>query len=51
MNTKWETCEHEWKAKIDSQFSNEVVEDVVCTKCGCPGERDTHTGFVVWPAT
>jgi len=47
----WQTCEHEWKAEIDSMYSNELVEAVKCRKCGCPGERDTFTGHVFWPAT
>ncbi len=48
---KWETCEHEWEDKIDSQFSNEYVEDVICSRCACSGSRDRVTGIVTWPAT
>lgn len=47
----WDDCEHEWKVKVDSQFSNERYEDVYCTKCQCPGERFLETGEVYWPAT
>ena len=47
----WDTCEHEWKALIDSQFHNENSTDVVCVKCRCPGEQDNATGEVYWPAT
>ena len=51
MGKDWKKCDHEWEALVDSQFSNEQVEDVTCIKCECPGERDTFTGFVVWPTT
>lgn len=44
-------CAHEWRVKPDSQFSNERVEDVVCTKCQCSGERDIATAEFHWPAT
>jgi hypothetical protein len=47
----WDECVHKWKAKVDSQFSNEYNEDVDCTVCGCPGDRDIKTGEVFWPAT
>ena len=47
----WNTCEHEWKALIDSQFHNENSTDVVCVKCRCPGEMDNKTKEVFWPAT
>lgn len=47
----WNICEHEWKAKAESQFNNENREDVVCIKCGCSGERDTSSSYVVWPTT
>ncbi|KKM03789.1 hypothetical protein LCGC14_1770950 [marine sediment metagenome] len=49
--SNWDNCDHEWHEKIDSQFHSENKTDVSCTKCGCPGERDTKTGNVFWPAT
>ena len=51
MIDEWGVCKHEWMALSDSQFSNELVEDVKCAKCGCPGERTIKTGEVFWPAT
>ena len=47
----WSNCEHEWQEKIDSQFSSELFTDVVCKKCGCPGQRNESTQEVYWPAT
>jgi hypothetical protein len=46
-----DNCHHIWRDVTDSQFSNEHSSDVVCTLCGCPGERDNETGEVFWPAT
>lgn len=44
----WYECDHAWKP-VESQCER----DVVCTKCGCPGEResDDDNAAVVWPAT
>jgi hypothetical protein len=43
----WETCpEHDFK-EVDSQCDR----DVVCSKCGMPGEKDEKTGKVFYPAT
>ena len=47
----WNTCNHEWREEIDSQFHNEVETHVVCIKCSCPGAMDIKTGDVFWPAT
>jgi hypothetical protein len=41
----WSDCEHEWR-DVESQCER----DVVCVKCGCPGEREDD-GSVFWPAT
>ncbi len=49
--SNWNECEHEWQEHPDSQFSNELVTEVVCKKCGCPGQREEKTGDVFWPAT
>lgn len=51
MNAEWESCEHEWEAEVDSQFSNEVFEAVTCVKCKCPGSRGLNNGEVYWPTT
>lgn len=51
LNQEWNSCDHDWEEMVDSQFSNEKVEAVVCNKCGCHGSRDMLTGFVFWPAT
>ncbi len=48
--SKWDDCfEHDWK-EVDSDIGGNRT-DVVCRKCGCPGERDDKTGEVFWPAT
>lgn len=47
----WDVCKHEWTDDIDSQFSNEKEEAVVCSLCWCPGARNIKTGTVVWPTT
>lgn len=47
---EWHLCEHEWEERTDSQFSNDLFTEVVCSKCGCPGERSAD-GSVYWPAT
>lgn len=51
MNDDWDNCQHEWKARIDSQFHSESFTDVYCVKCDCPGEKNNETGEVFWPAT
>lgn len=53
MNPDWEKCEHEWEeSPFDSQFANEYVTELICKKCGCPGEIDSRNGNkVYWPAT
>lgn len=50
-NNLWWNCDHEWEEKTDSQFSNELFTDVICTECGCPGEKHNKTKEVFYPAT
>lgn len=52
----WSICEHEWVVSPGSWELGDVPgmgprEEVVCTKCKCPGERYTNTGEVEWPTT
>lgn len=47
----WNTCEHKWRERVDSQSHSDIQIDVVCVKCGCPGAQDARTGTVTWPAT
>ena len=49
--SKWENCDHEWREKVDSQHHSESATDVVCVKCDCPGEKNSKTGDVHWPAS
>lgn len=51
MTIVWDDCEHEWKEPLDSQSLDPDRIDVVCEKCGCPGEKNLNTGKVFWPAT
>lgn len=51
MSTIWDNCEHEWGVVVDSQYHSETCTAVVCVKCQCPGEHDSDTGLVFWPAT
>lgn len=44
-------CQHEWEAKINSQFHSEDRTDVRCTKCQMAGERNESDGTVFYPAT
>ena len=42
--TDWSTCEHEWTdAKGDFNQMDGATE-VICKKCGCPGQRRQHEG-------
>ena len=47
----FDKCTHEWRALVDSMYSNEHQEEVRCAVCGCPGDRTIATGEVFWPAT
>ncbi len=47
----WDNCDHEWRTEIDSQSHSENKTAVFCVKCRCPGEQDSKTGDVFWPAT
>lgn len=47
----WDRCEHEWKVSNRDWDLPIEREEVVCVKCGCPGERTVKTGEVFWPAT
>lgn len=42
----WYQCDHEWK-DVESMSDRGCI----CTKCGCPGERNIHDDEVYWPAT
>lgn len=43
-----ETCpEHDFQFLYDSMSGR----DVVCLKCGMPGDKDERTGEVYFPAT
>ncbi len=47
--SRWDTCEHEWVES--ARWSDDDYPNVlVCTKCDCPGERQTD-GSVYWPTT
>jgi hypothetical protein len=47
----WKTCEHEWETDTGSWDCPLTEEQVVCKKCGCPGQRTIKTGEVYWPTT
>lgn len=47
--SEWDRCHHEWKETADED-NNEHVVNVICTKCGCPGQRDNE-GDTYWPTT
>lgn len=47
----WDECDHEWRNSTRDYDLAGNRSEVVCTKCGCPGERDDDTGEVFWPAT
>lgn len=51
MIEEWQSCAHSWEPKTDSQYDSPYTEDVVCKKCGCPGERNIVSGLVYWPTT
>lgn len=40
-----DACEHEWKERGDFDLGGDRTE-VICIKCGMPGERDERTGKV-----
>lgn len=43
----WDECKHEWE---DDPY--EMVGDVRCKRCHCPGVKDDSCdGGVFWPAT
>lgn len=43
--------QHEWVIAPGDWDLSEGRSEVVCTKCGVPGERFDATGEVYWPAT
>lgn len=44
----WKTCpRHKWEHPADPQKENEVI----CSRCGMPGEKDKKTKKVFYPAT
>jgi hypothetical protein len=49
----WDTCDHDWKLAPGDWDTGDVNrEEVICTKCGCPGERyPEEGGRVDWPTT
>lgn len=49
--TDWQNCEHDWELSNSEWNCPEDCEEVVCAKCGCPGERYVKTGEVFYPAT
>jgi len=46
----WNTCEHTWEERIESDIGGNRTE-VICTKCAVLGERNDETKEVFWPAT
>lgn len=50
----WHNCNHEWVPNGDSDLGDVPGmgsrEEVICVKCGCPGER-YENGHVDWPTT
>ena len=46
----WSDCQHDWK-ESEAQDLSEKFGNVVCVKCGCPGEMTWETDEVFWPAT
>ena len=46
----WVECVHDWGPIYDSDIGEDRIE-VICVKCGCPGELDNKTGEVYWPTT
>jgi len=56
VSTEWETCDHEWITAPGDRDLGDVPgagprEEVICSKCSCPGERYIETGRVEWPTT
>lgn len=56
MSNLWNECEHEWITAPGDWDLGDVPgsgarEEVICTKCGCPGERYVNSCKVVWPTT
>jgi hypothetical protein len=47
----WNKCAHDWQISTRDFDCAEGKEEVICTKCNCPGERDRASGEVFWPAT
>lgn len=52
----WNKCDHVWKVTDRGSDLGDVPgagprEEVECVKCKCPGERQTDSGEVHWPAT
>lgn len=49
MNIEWQTCDHEWSTAPGDYELGDVPglgsrEEVICLKCGCPGERYVESG-------
>jgi hypothetical protein len=51
----WNECQHDWEAVGDLDLGDVAGmgerEEVLCAKCGCPGERYSKSGEVDWPTT
>lgn len=43
--------QHEWVTAPGDWDAMEGVSEVICSKCGVPGQRTDKTGEVFWPAT
>lgn len=54
VGKEWGLCEHEWEEDIDGivgAMSMGERCEVMCSKCGCPGEKSVGDDSVYWPAT
>lgn len=52
MSAYWDDCEHEWTEDTsDHDICKDGYTQVVCKKCGVPGEQTDATGEVYWPTT
>jgi len=47
----YDNCDHEWKKTGRENYSNELLTDMICIKCNCPGEKDEDLDEVYYPAT
>lgn len=47
----WNECDHDWIVDPGDHDIGGNRTQMVCKKCGCPGERSDDTGEIYWPTT